>query len=78
MVIPKGTIGQEIHKANGEFKISEVGCLTQTPISADVGTFVVPLSTYVCIETHIKGVCSTSSDKDAVIWIGFIYKSYSS
>ena len=31
-----------------------------------------PLLTYVLIETHIKGVCTTSSDKDSVLWIGFV------
>ena len=30
-----------------EFHISEVGRWTRTPILADIGTFVVPLSTYI-------------------------------
>ena len=62
------------HGPSGNFQISEVDFWIQTPISADIGTFAVPLSTYVLIETHIKEVWSTIYYKDAVLWIGFILK----
>ena len=52
----------------------EVDSWTRTLIPADIGTFVVPLSTYVLIETHIKVLPHTISDKDAVIRTGCIYK----
>ena len=52
----------------------EVDRWTQNPILANIGTFAVPLLTYMLIETHIKGVHITKSDKDAVLWISFILK----
>ena len=56
----------------GELQISEVDHWARTPILADIGTFAVPLLMYVLIETHKKGVQSTRSDKDAMLWIGYI------
>ena len=56
-----------------EFQILEVNCWTRTPIPAHIGTFVVPLSAYVLIENHIKGVRWTSLDKEAVRWIEYIW-----
>ena len=44
---------------------------------ANIGTSVVPLLTYILLETRIKEVHSTSSDKDVVLWIDFIQKYYS-
>ena len=41
---------------------------------ADIGTFAVPLSMYLFIETLIKWVHRTSYDKDSVVWKGFILK----
>ena len=55
----------------GEFKILEVDCWTLTPISANIGTFAVPLLTYILIETNIKGVPRTSSDKYDVRGLGY-------
>ena len=49
------------------FQILEVDLWKRGPNLADIGTFAVPLSTYVLIETHIKEVCSTISYKDAVL-----------
>ena len=66
------------YTTTGEFQISEVDRWTRTPISADIGTFAFTLSTYVLIETHIKGVHTNSSressDKDACIRICYILK----
>ena len=59
---------------NGEFHILEDDHWTWTPISAYIGNFEVPLPTYILTETHTKGVCSTSSVKNLMIWIGFILK----
>ena len=59
---------------SGKFHISEVDRWTRTPISADIGTFVVPLSTYLLIEACIKRLHRTILDKDAVLWIGYILK----
>ena len=52
----------------------EVDRWTRTPILAGIGTFAVPLSTYILIESHIKGVRFASLDKDAVLLISFIEK----
>ena len=54
------------------FHLFEVNPWTQTPILANIGTFVVPLSTYLPLENQIKWVFRTSSEKDAVIWNGSI------
>ena len=54
-----------------EFFILEVDPWTQTQILAGIGTFPLPLLTYVPIETHIKGVPIHSSDKDARIRINY-------
>ena len=40
-------------------QILEVDPWTRTPISANIGTFEVPLLTYVLIETHTQGVPHT-------------------
>ena len=56
----------------GKFEVLEVDCWTRTPILANIGTFAVPLSTLGMIETHIEGVYITSSDKGAVLWVGYI------
>ena len=58
----------------GEFKISEVDPWTRTLISVDVGTFAVPLWTYLLINTDIKGVPIPSSDKYTCIRKGYIKK----
>ena len=42
-----------------DLDILEVGPWTRSPISVDIGTFVVPLLTYVLIKPHIKGVTNT-------------------
>ena len=55
-----------------EFQILEVNRWTRILILADIGTFSVPLSAYVLIETHIKGVPIPSSEKYACIRIGHI------
>ena len=65
-----------MYQAYGKLHILEVNPLKRTPISADIGTFLVPLSTHVLIETHKKGVSRTNPDKDLVPWIGNILKSY--
>ena len=57
---------------NGEFHISEVNPWTQTPISVGIGTFAVPLSTYILIKTQLKGVPTPSSYKEACIRTGHI------
>ena len=56
----------------GEFHIYEANPWTRTKISANIGTFVVPILMYVLIETNIKVVKRTSSDKKSVLWIGSI------
>ena len=48
--------------------------LDTDPNFSRIGTFAVPLLMYVLTETHIKGILRTLSDKDAVIWIGYILK----
>ena len=40
----------------------------------NIGTFVVPILTYVLVETNIKGVNITTSEKYMVLWIGFILR----
>ena len=67
-------LGPRKMTTNGEFHILEDDHWTWTPISAYIGNFAVPLSTYVLTETHIKGVCSTRSVKGLIIWISFILK----
>ena len=42
------------------------------PIYTDIGTFAVQLSTYILMETHIKWLPCTSSDKDSVRRLGYI------
>ena len=59
-------------RIRGELQILEVYCWKRTPSSANIRTFAVPLSTYVLIETHIKGVPITRSEKDVVLSMGFI------
>ena len=49
---------------NGEFQILEADRWTRTPVFDDNDTFVVPLSTYVLIEDHIKGVTIANSEKN--------------
>ena len=56
----------------GKSQILVVDPWTRTPISADIGTFAVPLSTYILIKTHIKGVPSTISEKYTWMRIGLI------
>ena len=56
---------------HGEFQILDVDPWTLTPILVNIGTFAVPLSTYVLIKHYIKGVPIPILDKDA-----FISKSY--
>ena len=56
----------------GKFRILEVDRWTWTPILSNIGTFTVTLSTYILIESHIKGAPINSSDKDAWISIGCI------
>ena len=55
----------------GQFHILEVDPWTRTPILADIGTFEVPSLMYITIETQIKIVRRTISDKDAVLWMIF-------
>ena len=45
-----------------KFHILEVNPWTRTPIFLDVGTFYIPLSTYVLIKTHVKWVPIPRSD----------------
>ena len=52
----------------------EVNPWTWTPISADIGTFGLPLLTYVLIETQLKGLRITISYTASVLLIGFILK----
>ena len=59
---------------SGKFHISEVDTWTRTPILANIGTFAVPLSIYVLIKAHIKGVQIPRLDKDACIRICYILK----
>ena len=48
--IVRNKVAQDIFKdVLGKFQILEVGRWTQTPISADIGTFEVPLSTHILI-----------------------------
>ena len=56
----------------GEFHILEVKRWTWTPMSADIGTFAVPLLAYVLIETRLKGVPRTISEKYVVCRLGYI------
>ena len=58
----------------GEFQILEVDPWTRIPILVDIGTFAVPLRTYLLIKTDIKGVPIPSPDKDTCIRIGYIKK----
>ena len=55
-----------------EFHILEVNPWTWTPILVNIGTFSIPLSTYILIKTHIKGVPILSLDKDTSIRICYI------
>ena len=68
------TIVCMIHQVHniGKFQILEVDPWRRTPISVNIGTFVVPLSMYVLIKTNIKGVSILISYKDAFIMIGYI------
>ena len=45
---------------------------TQTPISANIGTFAVPLLMLLLTETHLKGVPHTISEKDGMLRLGDI------
>ena len=56
----------------GELHISEIDPWTQTPISLDIGTFAIPLSTYALIKPHIKWVPIPTLVTDTGIWIGYI------
>ena len=53
------------HKDNysDEIHISEVDLWTQSTNFSDIGTFAIPLLTYVLLKTHIKWVPPTISDK---------------
>ena len=49
--------------------------LDTDPVFLDnIDTFVVPILTYVLVETNIKGVNSTTSERYMVLWIGFILR----
>ena len=54
------------HIRNDAFQILEVDLWKRGPNLAEIGTFAVPLLTYVLFKTHIKWVPRTISDKDAV------------
>ena len=56
---------------HGGFEILEVDIWTRIPILEDIGNFLVTLSTYVLIESNIKVLHSTRSDKDTMLWTGF-------
>ena len=58
--------------ASGEFQILKVDLWTRAPIFAYIGTFEVPLLTYVPMKTHKKWVPCTSSDKDILCRLSYI------
>ena len=66
------TFLQSCPKTTGEFHVLEVDPCTGTPVLVDIGTFVIPLSMYVLIKTHIKRVPVPISDIDAGVRIGSI------
>ena len=49
-----------IHDVNEEIQIFKVDPWTRTPILANIEALAVPISMYVLIETHIKGVPAPS------------------
>ena len=57
-----------------QLQILEVDPWTRTPILVDIGTFAVQLSTWLLIETHVKGVPHTRSDKYDVRRLVYIAK----
>ena len=56
--------------ASDAFHILEVNIWTQGPKLADIGTFVVPLLTYLLLKTHINGYNTTAWTK--TLCVGYV------